>query len=164
MAQREEIIQRWLGRPAHVVIDRPAGYVHHGLRYPLNYGYLPGVMAPDGEEQDVYVLGVTEPLQTFDGRIIAAVRRRDDAEDKLVAAPEGMCFHQAQIAQAIHFQERFLTALWTRWCGDPAASSPTAFAEAKGNTCCLCKSTAAGAFPRATWRWTKPSSKPPCGN
>lgn len=121
MAQREEIIQHWLGRQAHVVIDRPAGYVHHGLRYPVNYGYLPGIIAPDGEEQDVYVLGVTEPLQTFDGRIIAAVRRRDDTEDKLVAAPEGMCFHQAQIAQAIHFQERFfdstVDALVRRSCG-----------------------------------------------
>lgn len=121
MEQREKIIQYWMGRQAHVVIDRPMGYVHHGLRYPINYGYLPGVMAPDGEEQDVYVLGVAEPLEAFDGRIIAAVRRRDDAEDKLVAAPEGMLFHQAQIAQAIHFQERFfdstVDSLVRRSCG-----------------------------------------------
>lgn len=121
MEQREEIIQHWMGRQAHVVIDRPIGYVHHGLRYPINYGYLPGVMAPDGEEQDVYVLGMQEPLKTFDGRIIAAVRRRDDGEDKLVAAPEGMVFHQAQIAQAIHFQEQFfdstVDSLVRRSCG-----------------------------------------------
>lgn len=121
MVQREKIIQYWMGRQAHVVIDRPVNYVHHGLRYPINYGYLPGVMAPDGEEQDVYVLGVAEPLEAFDGRIIAAVRRRDDVEDKLVAAPEGMHFHQAQIAQAIHFQERFfdstVDSLVRRSCG-----------------------------------------------
>ena len=77
------------------------------LHYTLNYGYLPGVMGGDGEEQDVYILGVDIPLTEFDGRIIGAVRRENDCEDKLVAAPEGMVFSAAEIADAVRFQEKY---------------------------------------------------------
>lgn len=83
--QRDALIQSLLGKTVNVVIDRPIGFVHvtHGitLRYTVNYGYIPGLLAGDGEEQDVYVLGVNRPLSRFTGRIIGAVRRADDVED-----------------------------------------------------------------------------------
>lgn len=91
-------------------MDRPLGTEHPkhpGLYYPINYGYLPGVVGGDGEELDVYVLGVREPLETFDGRVIGIIHRQDDNEDKLVAAPDGMIFDQAQIAQQVFFQEQY---------------------------------------------------------
>ena len=50
------------------------------MYYPINYGYIEGVMAPDGEEQDAYILGVNEPK--FTGKIIAIVHRKDDGEEK----------------------------------------------------------------------------------
>ena len=106
-ADRQRLIREFLGKTVHVVIDRPIGHVHKGIVYPINYGYIPGCMAGDGEEQDAYILGVTEPLETFDGVVIGAACRQDDAEDKLIVAPEGMAFHQAQIAQAVHFQEQY---------------------------------------------------------
>lgn len=105
--QRRKIIESYMGKNVHVVVDRPIGYRHGEVVYPVNYGYLPGVMAEDGEEQDVYILGVDVPIAQFDGRVIAAVCRADDNEDKLVVAPEGQVYHQAQIAQAVHFQERY---------------------------------------------------------
>lgn len=109
--QREELILRYLGRTVTVVIDRPIGF-HHvtkgvHLHYTVNYGFLPDVTGGDGEEQDVYVLGVTEPLKAFTGRIIGVVRRKDDNEDKFVAAPEGMTFTAAQIRDEIHFVEKY---------------------------------------------------------
>lgn len=109
--QRENVISCYLGETVTVVVDRPVGF-HHvtkgvQLHYTVNYGFLPGVTGGDGEEQDVYILGVTEPLETFTGRIIGAVRRRDDNEDKLVAAPEGMTFTAKQIAEAVHFVEKY---------------------------------------------------------
>lgn len=109
--QRENLIQAFLGKTVTVVIDRPIGF-HHvtkgiHLDYTVNYGFLPGVTGGDGEEQDVYVLGVQEPLERFTGTIIGAVRRRDDNEDKLVAAPEGIRFTAAQIAKKIEFVERY---------------------------------------------------------
>lgn len=113
--QREELIDRFLGASVTVVIDRPVGY-HHvtkgvHLDYTLNYGFLPGITGGDGEEQDVYVVGVAEPLETFHGRIIGVVRRKDDNEDKLVAAPEGAVFTAEQILQEIYFVEKYFDSM-----------------------------------------------------
>lgn len=109
--QRERLIQEYLGKTVAVTIDRPIGF-HHVTRgvhldYTVNYGFLPGVIGGDGEEQDVYVLGVAEPLEVFTGRIVAVVRRRDDNEDKFVAAPEGLIFTAKQIEKEIHFVEKY---------------------------------------------------------
>lgn len=123
--EREALIQNYLGKTVEVIVDRPIGYVHFTkgvtLRYTVNYGYIPGVMGGDGEEQDVYILGVNQPLERFTGRITAAIRRRDDNEDKFVAAPDGVELHQAQIAEAIHFVEKYfdshVDAVVRRSCG-----------------------------------------------
>ena len=121
MDTRNQIIQSLMGQLVHVEVDRPIGYVHGDIVYPVNYGYIPGVIAGDGEEQDAYILGVTEPLAAFDGRVVGAIRRRDDNEDKLIVAPDGMVFHQAQIAEAVHFQEQYfdytIDSLVRRSCG-----------------------------------------------
>ena len=109
--QREALIQTYLGQMVTVTVDRPVGF-HHvtkgiHLDYTVNYGFLPGVLGGDGEEQDVYILGIAEPLEQFTGRIIGVVRRRDDNEDKFVAAPDGMEFTAAQIRKEIHFVEEY---------------------------------------------------------
>ena len=120
-AERAQIIRDLLGKQIHVEVDRPIGHVHKGLVYPVNYGFIPGLMAGDGEEQDAYILGVTQPVEAFDGIVIGAVCRRDDVEDKLVVAPAGMEFHQGQIAQAVHFQEQYfdtyIQCLLRKSCG-----------------------------------------------
>lgn len=109
--EREALIQNYLGKTVDIVIDRPIGFVHHTkgitLHYTVNYGFLPGVIGGDGEEQDVYVLGVDKPLERFTGRIIAVIRRGDDNEDKFVAAPEGVEFQRDQISEAVHFVEKY---------------------------------------------------------
>jgi len=109
--ERESLIQSYLGKTVTVTIDRPIGF-HHvtkgiHLDYTINYGFLPGVTGGDGEEQDVYVLGVEQPLETFTGKIIAVVRRADDNEDKFVAAPEGMAFTRQEVEAQIHFVEQY---------------------------------------------------------
>ena len=118
---RDKIIWSHMGKKVHIVVDRPVGYRHGNILYPVNYGYLPEVIAGDGEAQDVYILGVAEPLETFDGYIIGAIRRKDDVEDKLVAAPEGVRFHQAQIAEMVAFQEQYfdskIIAQFHKSCG-----------------------------------------------
>ena len=107
MDNRQRLIRSYLGQKVHVLVDRPIGYDHKGILYPINYDYIPGVMAGDGEEQDVYILGVSRPLETFTGRIIGAVRRKDDNEDKFVAAPEGIPFTSPQILKEIWFVEKY---------------------------------------------------------
>ena len=120
-ATRDRIIKEYLGKSVHIVVDRPIGYEHNGIAYPINYGYIPGMMAGDGEEQDVYILGVDAPVTEFHGQVIGAVVRKNDREDKLVAAPVGSVYHQGQIAQAVHFQEQFfdvrIHSLFEKSCG-----------------------------------------------
>lgn len=99
-----------IGELATVVVDRPAGSTHPkhpDIIYPINYGYVPGLIAPDGEEQDVYILGVAEPVEEFTGRVIAVIHRFDDVEEKWVAAPEGACFTKEDIQAQVQFQEQF---------------------------------------------------------
>lgn len=121
MDAREQIIHTLLGRVVHVVVDRPIGYLHGDIRYTVNYGYIPGIIAGDGEEQDAYILGVDEPLSSFDGQVVGAIRRKNDCEDKLIVAPEGMVFHQGQIAEAVEFQEQYfdtyIISLFRKSCG-----------------------------------------------
>lgn len=93
-----------------VIIDRPLGSVHPGhsdIIYPVNYGYVKGIIAGDGEEQDVYVLGVDKPIETFTGKLIAIIHREDDVEDKWVVCPEDMTFTEEEIFKQVHFTEQY---------------------------------------------------------
>ena len=99
----------FIGKTVRVSVDRPLGSRHPdaGFVYPVNYGFLPGVPAPDGEELDAYILGVSSPITTFTGTCIAVIRRSDDDDDKLVIAPSGKDFSDRQILELTEFQERF---------------------------------------------------------
>ena len=111
MEERKALARSYLGKTVHIGIDRPIGYVHqketYSLTYPINYGFIPGVLGGDGEEMDVYLLGVDVPVTKFDAHIIAIVHRENDTEDKLVGAPEGVTFTKEEIAEAVHFQEQY---------------------------------------------------------
>lgn len=98
--------------PTHVTVtvDRPLGSAHPNhptLVYPVNYGYVAGILGGDGEEQDAYILGVDVPVSSFAGRVIAVIHRHNDNEDKWVVAPEGMTFTEEAIRCLTHFQEQY---------------------------------------------------------
>lgn len=98
------------GKTVTVTVDRPLGSRHPNhpdILYSLNYGYIPGIMAPDGEEQDAYILGVDVPVSTFTGPVIAVIHRRNDVEDKWVVAPEDAHFTKAEIISLTQFQEQY---------------------------------------------------------
>jgi len=99
----------YLGKPVIVCIDRALGSLHpdHGFVYEVNYGFVPGTLAPDGEPLDAYVLGVDEPLQEFTGICIAVIERKDDVESKLVVTSKGKSFSQSEIISLTSFQERY---------------------------------------------------------
>ena len=99
-----------IGKIVTVAVDRPLGSFHPkhpDICYSVNYGYIEGIIAPDGEEQDAYVLGVDVPLREFTGHVIAIIHRKDDVEDKWVVAPEGMTFSRKEIERLTHFQEQY---------------------------------------------------------
>ena len=83
----------------------PSKYPH--LYYPVNYGYVKEIIAPDGEEQDAYVLGIDRPVKESTGKIIAIIHRNDDTEEKWVVVPENMEFSKQEIEEQIRFQEQY---------------------------------------------------------
>lgn len=106
----------YLGKMVEVKMDRPLGTKHpkHGFVYLVNYGYVPGTVSGDGEELDVYVLGEFEPLDRFEGRVIALIRRTNDNDDKLVVVRDGKNYSDEQIKVLVEFQERFFDSVIIR--------------------------------------------------
>ena len=71
-------------------IDRPLGSAHPRhpeMIYPVNYGYVTGVIGGDGSEQDIYLLGEDSPVSEFTGKVIAVYHRYDDNETKWIVVP-----------------------------------------------------------------------------
>ena len=100
---------QYLNAVVDVVIDRPLGSRHPKFDYiyPINYGFVPNTLAGDGEEIDVYILGVDKPIFNFKGKCIAIVNRLNDNEDKLVVCPFDFNFSVEEIKKSIEFQEKW---------------------------------------------------------
>ena len=99
-----------LGRQVSGTIDRPMGSAHPrhpDMIYPINYGYVDGIFAGDNAEQDVYVLGVSEPIRTFTGTVIAVLHRLNDREDKWIVSTDGSRPGRDEILCTIAFQEQY---------------------------------------------------------
>lgn len=109
--KRRALCEAFLGKTVDIKIDRPIGFVHkkgnYSMTYPVNYGFIPEVFSADGEELDVYLLGVTEPVKEYTAKVIAIIHRHDDNEDKLVAVPENVTLTKEEIMVAVHFQEQY---------------------------------------------------------
>lgn len=98
-----------IGEIVKVNVDRPMGSYHPehmDMYYPINYGYIEGIIAPDGEEQDAYIIGVEEPVEEFVGKVIAIIHRKDDVEEKWVVVPSEMNFTKEQIWEKVMFTEQ----------------------------------------------------------
>jgi inorganic pyrophosphatase len=104
-----EVAKEFLRKEVEVTIDRPLGSKHpkHGFLYEVNYGYVGGVKAPDGEDWDAYFLGSDQPLEKARGVCIAIAHRKDDDDDKLIVVPEGLSMTDKEIMAAIWFQEQY---------------------------------------------------------
>lgn len=102
-----------IGNIVKVVVDRPLGSYHPEFKdiyYSINYGFVEGAIASDGEEQDAYILGVDVPVKEFVGKIIAVIHRYDDVEEKWVVAPENTSFTKDEIMHEIEFQEQYFNS------------------------------------------------------
>lgn len=91
-------------------VDRPLGICHpchKDMIYSINYGYVENVIAGDGEEQDVYILGTDEPLESWEGKVIAVLHRLNDVEDKWVVSLDDKNYSDEEIMAAVSFQEQY---------------------------------------------------------
>lgn len=99
-----------LNKKYQVLVDRSVGYQDSfGTIYPINYGYIPGLLAGDGEEQDAYIISdsVNGPLSTFEGKLAAIIHRRDDVEDKFVITSQDEMLTKEGVQEATHFLEQY---------------------------------------------------------
>ncbi|ERL66621.1 inorganic pyrophosphatase [Schleiferilactobacillus shenzhenensis] len=99
-----------IGLHVQVTVNRPLGSTHpehHTIQYPLNYGYVAGVIGGDGEPQDAYVLDVATPVRQQTGYVVAIIHRRDDNETKWVVAPKFRFVTEAEVRKATNFQEKY---------------------------------------------------------
>lgn len=99
-----------LGKTVSGTIDRPMGSAHPRhpeMIYPINYGYVNGIFAGDGAEQDVYVFGPSCPIRTFTGQVVAVLHRLNDCEDKWIVSTDGTVPGKDVILKTIEFQEQF---------------------------------------------------------
>ena len=106
---RKAQVHYFLGKVVDIAIDRPIGTIHpkhQEIRYPINYGYIPKEFAPDEEELDVYLLGPSQVVETFQGRIVAIIHRENDVEDKLVMSTD-LDISKEDILKQTYFQEQF---------------------------------------------------------
>lgn len=103
------LAKEYLGKTVEVVIDRPLGTTHPkwNFEYLANYGYIEGIIAPDGEELDAYVLKVDKPIERFTGKVTAIVHRMENDDDKLVVIPEQEEITDGEIEKMVEFQERW---------------------------------------------------------
>ena len=99
----------FLGKKIKIEFDRPLGSKHpkFGFKYPINYGFVPGVIAGDGDELDVYYISADKPLKRIEGVCIGYVHRfDDDDEDKLIAT-DGSKLDKEEIEKQLEFQEKW---------------------------------------------------------
>ncbi|WP_440895670.1 inorganic pyrophosphatase [Amphibacillus sp. Q70] len=92
-----------------VIVDRPIGYKDtYGNVYPLNYGYIPGIIGGDNEEQDVYIIRESnEILSEFIGEVIAIAVRKDDVEEKWIVTDEKVRYSEVELYKRIEFMEKY---------------------------------------------------------
>jgi len=110
-----DIIGKWVSGK----VDRPLGMHRADMEdaavpaqktdmvYAVNYGYIDGVKAADGEEQDAYIFGTEEPLTTFEGKVIKVYHRFNDIEDKWIVSLTGEDIPDEKILGDIAFQEQY---------------------------------------------------------
>lgn len=73
----------------------------------MNYGYIKNIKALDNEYQDVYVVGINDPIKEFDGIVYAIINRTNDDEDKLIVVKDGNNYSNEEIENYISFQEKY---------------------------------------------------------
>ncbi len=108
-----------IGRRVSGKIDRPLGSRHPrhpDMIYPINYGYVEGVIAGDGAEQDIYLFDSDQPVDYYTGIVIAVYHRTNDVEDKWIVVPENSRYaanpsalSDEEILKRIEFQEKYFT-------------------------------------------------------
>lgn len=97
-----------------VKVDHPLGSTDEenpSIIYPINEGYVvnESELKINGFEgcQKVYLVGVDVAVDEYSGVLIAVARRRDDAANIWIVAPEHITYNKQQLEEMIYFKEQY---------------------------------------------------------
>lgn len=100
-------LREMIGKEVVVYVDKPIGYQEENNgTYSINCGYLKQYLNHLEEKQEAYVLGVNKPVNTFKGKVIGIVNRKDDNRDILLIAPKNSKMKTSDINKSIYFKEK----------------------------------------------------------
>lgn len=112
-----------LGKYVRVRVTNPIHSVNRqfGFTYLLNFGTIEGKKRYDSVSCGAFIMGITHPVRTFDGRVIAVVRYSDSPSPVYVVAPKSTRYISHQITDAVAFanegREYKIECLYERSCG-----------------------------------------------
>lgn len=95
-----------LGEVVPITIDHRKGSVdENGVYYPINVGYINNPTCANGKQR-VYLLGVYDPIDTYNGEFLGYVKSKGD-EDRIVCGNFGEYFSDDQILSEIDFLDKY---------------------------------------------------------
>lgn len=112
-----------LGTYVRVRVTNPIHSLNRqfGFTYQLNFGVIEGKKRYDSNAYGAYIIGVNHPVRTFDGRVVAVLRRNDNSTPVYIVSPKNIKFICHQIEDAVAFAEKGrdykLECLYERSCG-----------------------------------------------
>jgi len=112
-----------LGRYVRIQITHPIHSAYNGGPgvYRLNFGTVEGAKSFSGNIEGAFVLGVGKAVRSFDGRVVAILRRKGSDALMLAVAGKGEVFIDNQIAEEVSFaldaSEYTMECLYENSCG-----------------------------------------------
>lgn len=95
-----------LGEVVPITIDHRKGSVdENGVYYPINVGYVENSTLVGGKQR-VYLLGVRDPIDSYNGEFLGYVKSKGD-DDRIVCGNFTEYFSDEQILSEIDFLDRY---------------------------------------------------------
>ncbi len=94
-----------LGQFVRICVTNPIHSVDglNNFEYLLNFGMVEGLKNYNTPVEGAYIMGISHPVRSLDGRVIGIIRRKGSSSVLLVTAPKNKRFIDNQIKSAVHF-------------------------------------------------------------
>lgn len=111
-----------LGKYVRITVTKPIHTKNkqYGFEYLLNFGVLEGAGKLNNDIFGAYIMGMSKPVRSFDGRVVAVIKRAQGGR-LLVVAPRTHRYIKSQILRAVNFAEKYFEStvdcLYEHSCG-----------------------------------------------
>ncbi|MCQ2471560.1 MAG: NUDIX domain-containing protein [Clostridia bacterium] len=112
-----------LGKYVRVKVTHPINShnAEENITYNLNFGQVEGSKHFNSSVKGAYIMGISHPVRSFDGRVIAVLHYKDKNSVYIVVAPKSTRFINIDIKSAMEFalknRDYSLDCLYERSCG-----------------------------------------------